>query len=444
MNSIKIFKTIEIALEVMLLLVSAIAFFSPIVVTKDFVAWIFIAYLLLIANNLYYNRRLNLFQVWNASYVYVIISEMILISHRDVLTLDYQFAIAFLLLSNSVFICGYVIAKFSNITWNEGAFYRLVNKKSFIIVIILFIYLYFYYKYQNALFNFENGRAVSNALGSGSVMRIVVNSVGMLLPPLIGYYSAYHTKHKWMSLLVVIPIFIIQLLISTRFRVLYMALPYMIIVGILPLKINSLKRVLTLILLFIILSFGSSFLKKYRYTSLAEDVDFSALYSGSTDSFVSIADKMSPEGVVHMTMLANDYFAVHPLSHGKESLYITYFWVPRSIWNDKPTPIDYWLIREYDTIGESVTTASGFPGEIRADFGYYCFIIIFLWGICLKYLDSIVLSFNFKRESFNVILMAMLFPWIFFFVRSPNTATISFVLEVLLFVVLRKLFTKKV
>ena len=369
---------------------------------------------------------------------------MILISHNSIITPDYQLAIAFLLMANAIFIVGYELANFHETEWITKKTYIIKHKKLFIALICSFILLYIYFKYGRAVTNFYGVRKVGKALGSGNVMNIFINAIGMVTPTLIGYYYVYHTKNKWISLFFVIPLAIIQFMISTRFRVLYMLLPYFIIMNILPYKIDKLRKLLALFLLLVVFSIGSTYLKNYRYTAIREDLDFSVLYAHSTDPFVSAANKMSPEGVVHMTVLANDYFKGHTLSYGREILYFSYFWIPRKLWEDKPTPLDYWLIREYETIGESVTTASGFTGEIRADFGYYCLIIVFLWGIVLKYLDMFVIVKNRKDKSYDKVMTALFFPWIFFFVRSPNTATIPFLLEIMLLLLIRKvLFTKK-
>ena len=444
MNSIHINQYVESVVTIILLLTSLLTFFIPIYVSDTFIEWTLFLYLVLIANNIIIHRRFTLFQIWNVAYVYVIVSEMILITHRSVITQEYQFAIAFLLLANAIFIIGYKLAHFRETKWEIKHSYFLKHKKLFIVVFLFFMFFYLYFKYEQALTNFNTIRKVGNALGSGSVMRIIVNAIGMVTPALIGYFFVYHTKNKWLSLFFVIPLVIIQFMISTRFRVLYMVLPYLIIMNIFPLQIDKKRRLLVVGILLVVFSVGSTNLKKYRYTSLREDLDFSALYERSSNPFVSFANKMSPEGVVHMTMLANDYFKIRPLSHGREITYVTYFWVPRAIWKDKPTPIDYWLIREYENIGESVTTASGFTGEIRADFGYYCFIIVFLWGIALKYLDMFIVVKYRKDKTYDRVITAMFFPWIFFFVRSPNTATIPFLLEIMVLIFIRKvLFTKR-
>lgn len=444
MNSIRINQYVESVVTVILLLTSLLTFFIPIYVSATFIEWTLILYLILIANNIYMHRRFSLFQTWNVAYVYVVVSEMILISHRSVITQEYQFAIAFLLLANAIFIVGYKLARFREKEWETKYSYVLKHKKTFVLLFVFFMFFYIYYKFGRALTNFYEVRRVGNALGSGSVMRIIVNAIGMVTPALIGYYFVYHTKNKWLSLIFVIPLMIIQFMISTRFRVLYMVLPYLIIMDLFPLQIDKKRKLLFVGLLLVVLSIGSTYLKKFRYTSNREDLDFSELYAKSSDPFVSFANKMSPEGVIHMTMLANDYFAIRPLSHGREIAYVTYFWVPRALWKDKPTPIDYWLIREYEDIGESVTTASGFTGEIRADFGNYCLIIVFLCGITLNYLDMFIVIKHRKDRTYDRVITAMFFPWIFFFVRSPNTATIPFLLELILLMFIRKvLFTKK-
>ena len=168
-------------------------------------------------------------------------------------------------------------------------------------------------------------------------------------------------------------------------------------------------------------------MKHYRSTTTKDDAFNYRVGKQYKDipSYVSCFG--SNEGVVDMTSLMFDYFDNNDYLYGKSSLFITYFWVPRQLWPTKPTMIGHWLVRETRSgFGNAHSASFGFTGFLYTDFGMFSLIFIFFIGRALKYAENyknIVL----KNKSYSMIIGAMLYPYIFFFVRSPITATMNFI-----------------
>jgi oligosaccharide repeat unit polymerase len=153
---------------------------------------------------------------------------------------------------------------------------------------------------------------------------------------------------------------------------------------------------------------------------------------------------MSPEGVVRSNAKMVDYFSNKPFLFGESTGFIFYFWIPRSIWKEKPTMLGHWLIREYGDkgFGSGHSASFGFSGDFYADFGIPGAIFLsFLLGIGLKKLESIRIQ-SFYIEDERKILYAMVYPYVFFAVRSPITASITMIYILVVFFLLRRLLFK--
>jgi hypothetical protein len=70
---------------------------------------------------------------------------------------------------------------------------------------------------------------------------------------------------------------------------------------------------------------------------------------------------------------------------------------------------------------------------------------VFLFGMLMRRLDDFSSAvFAAGNRSFDMVLASLLYPWVFFFVRSPVTSTISLLWELVLFYGLYILFGKKI
>lgn len=406
----------------------------------------FFLYIILIVLDYYSSHRITLFQTWVGSYVFIIWSDMMILS-QNASFLIYKDSIAFLLMANNIFLLGYLLSTPKNKKIKiENRIIKNVKRIPLMLTIALVIYVVVMYKIVIA--SFTEGRQTLELSSTQYLLNVLVTTLGLIIPVFSAFYFKFYSKHTCYSLFFVLPVFAIQAVLGTRFKLLYMIIPYCIILNILDVRSLSKRKLLILGGLMVILVSVTNFIKEYRNMSIADALNISTLNDNNTRNdnlLLKLAEKMSPEGIVRMTYLANDYFSKHELEYGKEIGQLIYFIIPRSLWNNKPTAIDYWLIRKYEVVPESHSTASGFPGEIRADFGMFCFIILFFWGKILKFLDDYSKRiYNQNGPYYDKILVAMIYPYIFFFVRSPLTASNSFIFELLLYYIIKKSSTLRV
>nr|WP_302466385.1 hypothetical protein [Bacteroides intestinalis] len=371
---------------------------------------------------------------------------LILLSDEEGNLNDYRYTFFYLLMANNSVLLGYFCS--GSKTTEKRRYKRVLTKNNtFIFLIVVCLFFYLYSSFAVVVKNLTSGRQVGDVLGASSLLGVMSTAMGLILPSLIAYYFRYVKQRSlWISFLLVLPIFVVQLLLATRFHLLFSMIPYLIIIGFIDLAKHSFKKNVIILLALLTLGGISSFLKNYRYKALL-DISIEAEDEGQNDENVTIrlAREMSPEGVVAMTQLANKYFDTHPLLYGKEISFILYFWVPRSIWPTKPTPIDHWLIRKYEKVPEGHSTASGFTGELRADFGIVSLFFVFFIGLLLKRGDVYIEdAFSSQYGSYEIVLAAILFPYVFFCIRSPLTATQSLIFELVLYKVFAMLYTKKI
>ena len=392
-------------------------------------------------------RRITLFQIWGIAFVYIIWAEMMDMSVMSSAS-RYLNAITFLLVSKSVLDVGYMTYYSKHYDSNLSESWLLVKPKAFFIVMVTMLVVWLSSNYLTVTITMTSGRQLSGVLGGGiDVWEMLISASSLMIPALAAYYYRWHSKSSilW-SLIFLLPVAMFQIILGTRARLIYMILPWLILTGVVGVKRQKMKALLWVMIGAVALSMVSNFMKQFRnqaFLDLSGGM-ISTSKDEQKDPFLRLADKMSPEGCVYMTYLAEDWFSTHEHSYGREIGFMFYWVIPRAIWKDKPTPVDHWLIRKYENVEETYSSASGFTGEIRADFGYWCIIIVFFFGRILKKADLFVLkSFNDDGPYFNKILAALIYPCVFFFVRSPLTSTQYFFVEVLLYLAIRKMLGRK-
>lgn len=388
------------------------------------------------------SRRITLFQIWNLGFIYILWAEMILKSGSD----RYLNAISFLLIANAILTLGYTSYKKNIIQTSMGNMWILrkdKNKLFFALMTVLFLF-WLVTHYASVINSASSGRQLGNVIGNSiNVGGVFLSASSLMVSALAAYYFRWCSKRSaWWSVLYLVPVFMFQMLLGTRFRLVYMLLPWLILMGIIEVKYQKIRTLAFVMLAAIALSGVSTFMRENRGLSLEEmgNVNLTDSYQKeSSDFFYWLADKMSPEGCVYMTYLAEDWFSTHEYEYGKEIGFMFYWIIPRAIWKDKPTPVDHWLIRKYENVSDKYSSASGFTGEIRADFGYWCLIIVFFFGRLLHRADNYVLkSFSNEAPYLDKIFAALIYPCVFFSVRSPLTATQSFFVEGLIYLAIRR------
>ena len=376
-------------------------------------------------------KAISLYSVWIAGFIYIILSEMILTTHGN----QYSISIRYLLSANNVVLLSYSLAKHKKMFK-----YRKTNfsiKSIFFPFLLLCLTVFYLYNtFPKVAMSYAYGRQLVSTMGSGTLLGTLTSALSLMLPSLIAYYVVHmKKKSKWLALLCATPIFLFLIVLSTRFKVLFSVIPFFLISGFLNINKVNIKSSIFLFLVIIALSVFSDFTKVNRNDSFTDrwsGLADSKQFEGNFAEFV--ADHCSPEGCVEMTYLAERYFNDHEHTYGKSIGFIAYFWIPRTMWPDKPTQVDHWLPRYFNpNMADTASTASGFTGELRADFGYFSFIFLFLLGILLKRCNYYLVYYNYGRSPcFESIYASLLIPTTFFAIRGINLATTTFICSVLL------------
>lgn len=393
----------------------------------------------------YFDKKsLSFFQTWLLGFIFIILSEAILIkSGNNILE-----AVKFLLIANNLVILGYYIpVKFKRKKRNNVLYQTKISKWTPYILILL-VGVYVLRALPSAILTYSVGRDYAAEIlfkDSNLILDSLFGALALVLPSIIVFYYKEIKKKKsiLIPLLLSTPIFVLLFIGGTRFPLLFSFGGFLIVS-----QTNNTGRItlnVKLISLLLLLIFISTLMGQFRSGGLA-NFEFKQEQS-VTETRLSkrIASEMDPEGVVDMTALSITYFETNPHTYGKSIAFLTYFWVPRAIWPDKPTMIGHWLIRKYRSgFGEGHSASFGFTGELYADFGYFSLFFVFLLGMLLKWADLFRANQLSQPMSYSKILVGMMFSYVFFFVRSPVTATINFIGILVVYYLIHRLIFKKV
>lgn len=393
----------------------------------------------------YFDKKsLSFFQTWLVGFIFIILSEAILIkSGNNILE-----AVKFLLIANNLVILGYYIpVKFKRKKRNNVLYQAKISKWTPYILILL-VGVYVLRALPSAILTYSVGRDYAAEIlfkNSNLILDSLSGALGLVLPSIIVFYYKEIKKKKsiLIPLLLSTPIFVLLFIGGTRFTLLFSLGGFLIVS-----QTNNTGRItlnVKLISLLLLLIFISTLMGQFRSGGLA-NFEFKQEQS-VTETRLSkrIASEMDPEGVVDMTALSMTYFETNPHTYGKSIAFLTYFWVPRAIWPDKPTMIGHWLIRKYRSgFGEGHSASFGFTGELYADFGYFSLFFVFLLGMLLKWADLFRANQLSQPMSYSKILVGMMFSYVFFFVRSPVTATINFIGILVVYYLIHRLIFKKI
>ena len=412
-------------------IISFVLIFLPLLSNKDLAEYhlYLLGFLLII--DIIQEKKISLYVVWIAGFIYIILSEMIKITDNS----NYNLAVRYLLTANNTVLLGYSVAK------NKKMFsYQKTNfstsSKFFPFLIFLLTIFYLFNSFDTVARSYFYGRQLVSTMGSGSLLGALTSSLSLTIPSLIAYYVVHMKKQsKMIASLFAAPIFLFLFLLSTRFALLFSVLPFLLISGFINMNKLSVTSIILILLAIITLSFFSQYIQKTRNESIQDRRELFETKSNEGMSFAEIiASKCSPEGCVEMTYLAERYFDSHNHTYGVSIGFITYFWIPRSVWPDKPTQVDHWLPRYFNPhMTDTASTASGFTGELRADFGYFSLFFLFILGVFLKRCNYYLVYYNYGRTPcYESMYAAQLIPTTFFAIRGLNLAITTFLCSVLL------------
>lgn len=258
--------------------------------------------------------------------------------------------------------------------------------------------------------------------GEVSVFRQILSAISLALPALLAFYfSKRKSSSKWLaffnSFILALPFFIVIIASGIRFHLLFSVIGFIIIW--IYRKSFSLFSISLIFIFAVVFTFFSFSIKSKKGILAGERIERGVNYYDEA--------LYNVEGIIYYTALEFRYFNNAEYHLGKETAFILYFWVPRFIWPDKPEMMAYWLIRTLGTTGfdKGHSAEHGFAGYAYADFGWIGGVVFsFCIGILLFSLErNIVNAFEYKKD-FSMLYTVFLFPWTFFFVRSPITSTL--------------------
>lgn len=406
----------------------------------------FYFFVLFVVVDFYYRKSFGLIQLWLISFLYVINSEGI-VNYDMLIRFQGSSVIAtkVIYISNVMVLAGYYINMKKNAFEKKkpGVFFLSKKAKLFLVSLVL---LYIAINIPFAISAYKYGRyAAWGENDSGFVLSLLTQGMGLLLPSFITYvYSVMPNKRDMWILALELPVFAILLLGGTRFNFLFSFLgSLMVYYSNKKIKYSDLLYITPLVS---ILYISASVMMSIRSGggSLISAVlgIFTGESNGQASDFISfVSSKMSPEGIIISFSKMVEYFKFNEYLYGESTGFIIYFWIPRAIWSSKPTMLGHWLIRSYGDTGfsEGHSASFGFCGDFYADFGIIgALLLSAVVGYYFKYLDNF-LTWAKKSESPYEILGAMAYPYVFFFVRSPITATINIILIVAVFFLLKRL-----
>ena len=384
------------------------------------------------------DKKFRLIHLWCFAFLYIIASEMVLsadLIQRHPYGLR---ACIYLILGNFLFYFGYLFlfqsaspsSEFSAYKKNIELLKGIALRRNSFYVLIFFSAIFILYAVPQALSTIFVGRITDSAIRSvdSLILDNFVLSVGLVLPALIHQFSGLSQIGKlkrWLLHFICLLIFIIFILLGTRYYVLFCLGGYLIVANKNMLFKVDVRKVLLMVFFVVSMGFVLNAIKDVRVGGLSGDFVASET-GGHNDLMVNIASMFSPEGVVKLNADAIDYFERHDHLYGLSSGFLLYFWMPRAIWPEKPKMIGYWLIREYeDGFSDGHSASVGFFGDLYADFYLLVFPILFLLGGLLFKIESVVLK-ALQGNTTSLVLAAMTYPAIFFFVRSPITTLVNF------------------
>lgn len=395
--------------------------------------------------DLFIDKKVTLLTVWNFSFLYVIIAEAILTNFLS--SYYYLLAFKFLIIANNIVNIGYLSSIFKKSKPNLDCL-KLNRKYSGLIFLVFMILLSFFFftQIERALYIYAVGRNVAYSEGSdGLILGELIKAIGFVLPAIMTYYYfILRNKSIFFPIILSLPIILILFLGGTRFPLLFAVLG-IIIVYISKVKDKiSFKNYLFVGILLASLGVGGVLMKQLR-SSVTKDQKLQLVTYESKDFKLHeyLASFMTNEGVINATSGMISYFETNEHMYGTSSSFLLYFWIPRSIWPEKPTMLGYWLIRETSSnqYGNVHSASYGFTGDLFADFGWFSLIIVFFIGRLLFKANQFK-DIALKSKNFSVIIGAMLYPYTFFFVRSPITATMNFIGIIIIYYLMKRLIFK--
>ena len=174
-------------------------------------------YIAIIVLDIIKTREFNLFHTWISAFIFIILSDMILCAVDDYM-MEYTIPIFFYLVGNNIVLLSY---RCTNTKASSPAFdYHIKHPRYLLVFIICSLVLYIYTYRDMVIETLAFGRILKDSMGNTSLLLLVVSGLGTLLPSIIAYYFKYiNRKSAIYSILLSLPIFLIQFIIPRYFTI---------------------------------------------------------------------------------------------------------------------------------------------------------------------------------------------------------------------------------
>jgi oligosaccharide repeat unit polymerase len=301
---------------------------------------------------------------------------------------------------------------------------KFKNKNLFYVLLLFMVAIFLTFMAKKAIKISSLGRlggnyeiTTYNDIPVTSLLDLFLNSyttMGYVLPALLLYFKYYHNNKlfNYLPYFLIPPIILMQILIGSRTYVLYT------LIGILIMYQSRVTRINWSRALFIgiIMIFLSSLMLNYR------NFGFSNVQISSVSNRVNKDISSPSDAVLWQCRIVEYYDNNHEYENGVNLLTTLSFWIPRSIWLNKPTMIDYWFIRAYVTekdFGVNHSVVTGFSGLFYSDFGFWRGLLccVFL-GLFIGQMEFFIFKSVINKRDPYIVFASLSFGIILFFVRA--------------------------
>lgn len=433
-------------LSFLLLTISSIIvllFLDTVIEIGEFYFYFLLSY---IAIDLLIKKNIGFNHIWSFAFIYMILSEVF--SNPDLRNSQLSLtATKYIVTCNNVILMGYVmgdwiLSKKKKKMVAESKIQLKPTKFSSIMLLGL-VALFCYNQYEYSIMAFTLGRLYTIENYSLGLMDHIINALGFILPAMLAYYYCILKKKSvYIPLFISLPIFILFFLGGTRFFLLFSLLGFVIVYTTVGTKQNNIKNYFILGGAVIALLIMSNVMKSWRNSS-SYNIEKSYSDYKSLPEYLSYEHFSSEAAIKELTVLFRHFESREHL-YGASSSFLLYFWVPRSVWENKPKMLGRWVVdKYYPELPSTHSITFGFVGDLYADFGYYSVFFVFILGYFLKKIE-VFKDVQFGYKNHKLILGAMFYPVIFFSVRDPITSLISFMGIYFFFQLFQKVILKKI
>ena len=303
-----------------------------------------------------------------------------------------------------------------------------VNRRAPLVLIVAIYVIYLTFSIPFAISIAMTGRVgtwTTAAFEAQSLTQVATSSLtqvsGMVLPPMIAYYVLWLAKKPfWMAILPSLPIIGLQVVMGTRFHFLFPTIGMAVMsLSATSFSIKAIAR---------LAAFGFAGLILSVMMLRVRDSGIAAASWETLTTSVGMDELPSHEGTVETMAMLVQYFDAHGYRYGVSNRGILLFWIPRSLWPEKPTLLGYWFVRAYGMsgFGEIHNVAGSFAADVYADFGFFggilfCGLIGFGFGRVERWAARVIAM---QGHPFLVV-ACTLYGATFFAIRSLDTTIIT-------------------